>query len=79
MANLKLDDKTAEFLLAGARAQGLSVDEFIQLLLRQQQCGGVRSPTLSAEDFDRLLDSEVTDTPGLPVDFSRADIYADHD
>jgi hypothetical protein len=36
----------------------------------------------SFDEFDRLLDelSESTEAfPSLPVDFSRHDIYADHD
>ena len=30
-------------------------------------------------DFDAELDSLLFDGPNLPADFSRADIYADHD
>jgi hypothetical protein len=38
-------------------------------------------PPLSDEEFDRLLDqlSEGAPLPHLPADFSRSDIYADHD
>jgi hypothetical protein len=35
---------------------------------------------MSLEDFDRLLDElAIDDVPPLPPDFSRADIYLDHD
>ena len=34
---------------------------------------------LPAADFDAELDSLLSDGPSLPNDFSRADIYADHD
>jgi hypothetical protein len=36
---------------------------------------------ISLEEFDRLLDdlSNGPPLPHLPDDFSRADIYADHD
>ncbi len=39
------------------------------------------TPALSHEEFDRLLD-ELASGPTLPIlppDFSRADLYADHD
>jgi hypothetical protein len=32
-----------------------------------------------AVDFDAALDPLLFDGPNLPADFSRADIYADHD
>ena len=34
---------------------------------------------LSDEEFERLLDELALDVPPLPPDFSRADIYLDHD
>ena len=38
-------------------------------------------PELSSDDFDHLLDELAAGTalPRLPADFSRADVYADHD
>lgn len=40
----------------------------------------VALPTmLSDEEFDRQLAELGADGPTLPADFSRADIYADHD
>lgn len=38
-------------------------------------------PPLSAEELDRLIDELSSGPPGkvLPADFSRADIYDDHD
>jgi hypothetical protein len=37
------------------------------------------SGTLSAADIDRQLDELSIDVQPLPDDFSRADIYLDHD
>jgi hypothetical protein len=37
------------------------------------------TPSSSAEDFDRELEALSMDVPLLPEDFSRADIYMDHD
>jgi hypothetical protein len=34
---------------------------------------------LSATELDRQLDELSLDVPPLPADFSRADIYLDHD
>ena len=45
--------------------------------------GGVRkSGRISAKDLDALLDRNIRSTPKaapLPADFSRADLYEDHD
>ncbi len=79
MAHVNLDDRTAESLAAQAAAQGLSIDEYVKHLLRRENGDHAKLPRISADDLDRLIDSEATDTPGLPADFSRADIYADHD
>lgn len=54
-----------------------SPDEYLKSLL-----GVVNgtSASLSDEEFNRILDElPVDDLPSLPADFSRADIYADHD
>jgi hypothetical protein len=78
MASLKLNDATVESLRARAAAEGVSLEELVERLLRQAPAESAM-PRISVEDFDNLLDQEATDTPGLPPDFSRADIYVDHD
>lgn len=41
---------------------------------------GTGQPEMSPEEFERLLDELALDNvPPLPADFSRADIYLDHD
>jgi hypothetical protein len=78
MASLNINDKTAESLAARAAAEGISVDEALQRLLRSGTI--VRTePPIAVVELDALLDQELTDAPLLPADFSRADIYADHD
>jgi hypothetical protein len=40
------------------------------------------SPDITAEDFERILDefsADLPTLPSLPANFSRADIYGDHD
>lgn len=41
----------------------------------------ISNPQLTAEEFSRLLDEMAATPPGkvLPRDFSREDIYEDHD
>ena len=73
--------ETAETLHAKATAQGLSVDAYLRALL------GLRSATnaladMSDEEFDALMEDFAKGTehvPPLPPDFSREDIYSDHD
>jgi hypothetical protein len=36
-------------------------------------------PSAPSPDFDAELEPLLFDGPNLPADFSRADIYADHD
>jgi hypothetical protein len=82
--NPRLEDvtlETAEMLHAQATAQGLSVEAYLRALL------GLGSATnaladLSDEAFDALMEDfakGTTHVPPLPPDFSRDDIYADHD
>jgi hypothetical protein len=35
--------------------------------------------SMTIEEFDRQLDELALDVPPLPADFSRADIYLEHD
>jgi hypothetical protein len=38
-----------------------------------------QSPRLSVEEFDAIFNKNRFTAPSLPDDFSRADIYSDHD
>ena len=78
MATLHISDETAKSLAARAGAEGVSVDEMLGRLLRN---GIVEraEPRVPVDEFDSILDAESTEAPLLPADFSRADIYADHD
>ncbi len=38
-----------------------------------------KSPRFTGEELDALLDAHSVSVGSLPVDFSRADIYSDHD
>ena len=81
VTTVELDQETAEALLAQARAQGLSLGSYLRSLA-EAWAAAPSNGNVSAEDFDRRLDELAAGLPGLaplPADFSRADLYADHD
>jgi hypothetical protein len=69
-----------------AAKNDVPVEDYVRAILTRKSNGAAeavaasRQP-VSAEEFERLLDelSEPTSFPRLPADFSRADIYSDHD
>jgi hypothetical protein len=77
MVNVQLHESVAAALTSQASRQGLSLEEYLSQLAK----GGTvpAEPPLSAEELDRQLDHLSLDVPPLPADFSRADIYLDHD
>ena len=72
MSMIEFDDQTARQLQDAARAQGVSVAEFVRLRV----LGGT-TPTNGSHmddfDFDAELDALVFSGPTLPANFSRAD------
>jgi hypothetical protein len=77
MVSVQLHESVAAALAAQARMHGLSLEDYLSRLAN----GGVGAvaPGLSSEEIDRQLDELSLDVPPLPPDFSRADIYLDHD
>jgi hypothetical protein len=51
--------------------QGLSRDEIIAMR--------PKSPRITPEEFDALIEKYSVSVGSLPADFSREDIYSDHD
>ena len=76
MTSIQLDDRTAEALAAIATARDMTVAEFLRSLVAPATASLENG---SAADFDLELEPLLFDAPTLPADFSRADIYADHD
>jgi hypothetical protein len=82
---LHLAAETEQKLRAKAALTGQTLVAYLeQLADRDAQGKGdseVSAPDLSDEEFDRLLNelSEGPTLPHLPADFSRSDVYADHD
>jgi predicted DNA-binding antitoxin AbrB/MazE fold protein len=38
-----------------------------------------KAPKITVEEFDEILKRNTISAPSLPIDFSREDIYSDHD
>lgn len=78
MPNLELDETTAQALKQAAQSKNTSVGEFVRFRL----LGEPRDVAGNAEsqfDFDSELDELVFSAPSVSADFSRTDIYNDHD
>ena len=76
MTSIQVDDDTAEVLNEMATVHHMTLAEF----LRSRAARGVATgPSGPAADFEKELEPLLFDGPTLPADFSRADIYRDHD
>jgi hypothetical protein len=73
MSPLQIRPETAQMLAAQAKAQGLSVDEYLKTLLGIAQ--SAEEPAL--DEFMTAMESLAEeDVEPLPRDFSREDIYS---
>lgn len=79
MVNFQLNDSTARMLEAQALARGLSVQEYLDRLALANAAQSVPGTTDFDADLDRFLAENPEPLPVLPKDFSRADLYDDHD
>ena len=75
MVNIQVDDITANALELAANRAGLTVPEFVKLLASSM------TPKPNAESWESLEKEflELSVDGSLPSNFSRADIYAEHD
>ncbi len=71
---------------AKAKANGVSLDEFLRAVAEGEQIASGESgvdAAQAARDFDAALDelfaSDTRRLPGIGLTYSRAEIYADHD
>ena len=78
---LEVASDTAQLLQANAVARKISLEDYLRSLAETDSL--ISSPSnFSLEEFERDMDALADGLEGLPVlpdDFSRADIYADHD
>jgi hypothetical protein len=80
VTRIEIEQDTAERLANKAKSKGLSVDSLLKNLL--DRTDSTPQAMVTFEEFDRVLDELAAgpeDLPPLPADFSRADIYLDHD
>ena len=79
MTTIELDEKIAQALEEAARSHGMTVQEYVRLHVVGERNGIHASDAPSNVDFDSELDGLLFSGPTLPADFSRADIYSDHE
>lgn len=81
---IEVDDRIAGLmrrLQAQAMQRGLSFGAYLEQIVEAQPAAPTNG-NCSLAEFDSVLDelaSMTIDGPSLPADFSRSDIYADHD
>lgn len=82
--SLKLEEQAQDVLRtleAQATARNMALADYLRLFAQAGEVAG-SSMELTTEEFDVLLQQASEGgpvLPPLPVDFSRADIYAGHD
>ena len=80
MSAIELDPELIERLTEKAKEQGQTVNEFLRKMIGEQEARHAEHDELSLAEVDELLDELATDgLPTLPENFSREDIYFDHD
>ena len=77
MPLIEVDMETAERLAAQAAALGVSAGEYLRSIVPAVTANG--NNDVSFDELDSELERLTLTLPTLPNDFSRADIYADHD
>jgi hypothetical protein len=76
MVNIQLQGSVASALAAQANHAGLSLEAYLAQIAGKN--AGAQPPA-QFDGWERELDELSIDAPPLPADFSRADIYLDHD
>jgi hypothetical protein len=79
MATIELPESTANLLAERAKAEGLSLNAFLEALAAKRAPKDGTLPKLTAEELDPLLDEEAITDSSYQGTYSRADIYFDHD
>jgi len=77
-ALIEVDEKVAAALKAQAVRRNLPLAEFLKEIAADNQVVDDPLP-LSEKEWNRALDEVSDDLPSLPRNFSREDIYFDHD
>jgi hypothetical protein len=75
---IEVDEKVAAMLRAQAAARQLPLSEFLQRLALSNAPLN-QEPALTEDEWSGLIEQASSESPLLPNDFSRRDIYSDHD
>ncbi|MBI4580764.1 MAG: hypothetical protein HY718_13740 [Planctomycetes bacterium] len=78
--SIQIDAGTAAALTAQAEARGMTLDDYLRAFV-VPAAAAPSNGGLSLAAFERALDelsADALDLPVLPADFSRAEIYGDH-
>lgn len=79
MITIKLDEVVAQALADTAKSLGMTVQEFVRSRVLGEHKATRAADAPCHVDFDAELDGLLFSGPTLPADFSRADIYSDHE
>ncbi|HEY2841323.1 MAG TPA: hypothetical protein VGJ26_19355 [Pirellulales bacterium] len=77
MVNIQLQDEVAAALTARARAEGMSLEAYLEQLAATVP--PAFATRLTGDELMRLLDEASVAGPSSNGAYSRADIYLDHD
>ena len=77
MISIELQDSVAAALAAKARAEGLSLQAYLERLAGAHVPAA--PPRLRGDEMERLFDEASVAGPDPSCTYSRADIYLDHD
>ncbi len=77
MVSIQLSDSVAAALAANARAEGLSLQAYLERLAGAQ--APAAPPRLRGDEIVRLFDEASVAGPDPTCTYTRADIYLDHD
>jgi hypothetical protein len=75
MVTIQIDESTAKALELQAQSAGMTIAEYVRTLVPT----GEAANRPSWDEIERQIIALSTDGPSLPAEFSRADIYRDHD
>jgi hypothetical protein len=75
MVTIQLDEQTAKELQRQAKTAGVTVAEFVRSLVPSPAA----PPRPSWDELETEILALSSSGPSLPADFSRADIYGEHD
>lgn len=75
MVMINFDDNTAKKLAQLASGMGMSVEAYVESLIPKNGT----EPLINWDEVEAELEALSFHGPSLPADFSRADIYFNHD